>query len=132
MHIHINHHSGEPIYRQMVEAIKLRITNGELAEGTRLPSIREMAAQLEINARTVSRAYEVLDKEGLVVLQQGRGVFVTSPQATVPTKQRRPLLMEQIRRLLAEATRMGASREEVLQIMQNAMKEMWGEGEHNE
>ena len=127
MHIHINHHSGEPIYRQMVEAIKLRITSGELVEGTKLPSIRELARELQINTRTVSKVYEVLDKEGLVVMQHGRGVFVTSPQAVLPARQRRATLMEQARRLLAEATRMGATPEEVLQIMESATEEMWGE-----
>lgn len=126
MHIHLNHHSGEPIYRQIVETIKLRIASGELAEGTRLPSIREMAAQLEINTRTVSKAYEVLGQEGLVVMQHGRGVFVTSPQAILPVRQRREALQERARRLLAEATRMGATPEEVIQIMKRTIIEMWG------
>lgn len=132
MHIHIDHHSGEPIYRQIVEAIKLRITSGELVEGTKLPSIREMARGLEINTRTVSKAYEVLDQEGLVVMQHGRGVFVTSPQAILPVRQRRAALLEQARRLLAEATRMGATPEEMTQILKKATNEMWGEGVYHE
>lgn len=127
MHIPLNHHSGEPIYRQIVEAVKLRVARGELPEGARLPSIRELATQLEINTRTVSKAYEVLGQEGLVVMQQGRGVFVTSPQAILPVRQRRAALHAQAQRLLAEATRLGATPEEVLQIVQDTMKQMWGE-----
>jgi GntR family transcriptional regulator len=125
MHIHLNHHSGEPIYRQIVEAIKFRIASGELAEGTRLPSIRDLARQLEINMRTAAKAYQILEQAGLVVMQQGRGVFVTSPQAVLPARRRRTALSEQIRRLLAEATGMGATPEEVLEIMKSEIEEMW-------
>ncbi|MBN1591126.1 MAG: GntR family transcriptional regulator [Pirellulales bacterium] len=126
MHIHLNHHSGEPIYRQIIEAVKFRIASGELSEGTRLPSIRELAGELQINMRTVAKAYQVLDRSGLVVMQQGRGVFVTSPQAVLPVRQRRAALLEHARRLLAEATRMGASSDEVIEIMKSATEEMWG------
>ncbi len=124
MHLPLDHHSGEPIYRQIVEAIKFRIASGELSEGTKLPSIRELAGQLEVNMRTVSKAYQELEQAGLVVLQQGRGVFVTSPQAMVPTRKRRTLLLEHARRLLAEASRMGASPEEVIEIIESATREM--------
>ena len=124
MHLHINHHSGEPIYRQIVETIKFRIASGELAEGTRLPSIRELAGQLQVNMRTVGKAYQGLEQAGLVVMQHGRGVFVTSPQAMLPTRQRRNLLLEHARRLLAEAARLGATPEEVIEIIESATQKM--------
>ncbi len=124
MYLHLDHHCGEPIYRQVVEAIKFRIASGELSEGTKLPSIREMAGQLEINMRTVSKAYQELEQAGLVVMQQGRGVFVTSPRAVLPARQRRASLLEHARRLLSEASRMGASPEEVIEIIESAVREM--------
>ena len=124
MHIHLDHHCGEPIYRQIVEAIKFRVASGELVEGTKLPSIRQLAAELAINMRTAAKAYEVLDQEGLVVMQHGRGVFVTSPQAMLPARQRRAALLEHARRLLAEAARLGADPDEVLDILQSAANEM--------
>ena len=124
MHLHLDHHSGEPIYRQIVEAVKFRIASGELVEGTKLPSIRELAGQLQVNMRTVGKAYQELEGAGLVVMQHGRGVFVTSPRATLPAGRRRALLLVHARRLLAEAARLGAAPEEVIEIVELAREEM--------
>lgn len=124
MRIHLDHHSGEPIYRQIVEAIKLLVARGELAEGAKLPSIRELANELKINARTVVKAYEKLDGAGLVVMQHGRGVFVTAPQGVLPAKERRKVLREHAQRLMAEAARVGASPEEVVEVVQSVCEQM--------
>ena len=124
MHIHVDFHSGEPIYRQIVEAIKFKIAAKQLEPGTKLPSVRGLAQQLHINMRTVVRAYEELDRCGLVVMQQGRGVFVTQPQDTLPAQQRRKVLRELARKLLAEATRLGAVPGEVIQIVQDEASEL--------
>lgn len=65
MHLQLNHQSGEPIYRQIVEQVKYAVAAGDLAPGARLPSIRELAGQLKINPRTVVKAYEELRAAGL-------------------------------------------------------------------
>ena len=119
MHLRIDHHSGEPIWRQIAEALKFRIASGQLKSGYRLPSIRELSGQLEINVRTVVRAYEELANGGLLVLQQGRGAFVTEPQATLPQRKRRAELVLLAQRFLAEATRLGASRAEVVEVVES-------------
>ena len=71
MQIHLDHHSAEPIYRRIVEAIKFKVSRGKLTEGDRLPSLRELANSLRINMRTVVEAYEELCYAGLAVMQQG-------------------------------------------------------------
>jgi GntR family transcriptional regulator len=119
MHIPLDHHSGEPIYRQVAESIKYRIASGHLHSGDRLPSIRELSRSLEVNVRTVMRAYEELTRGGLVVMQQGRGVFVTSPQATLPQRQRRTHLVKLAKRFLSEAARLGATRAEVVEVIES-------------
>lgn len=124
MRILLEQQSGEPIYQQIVEAIKFQIALGRLAVGDRLPSIRELADDLQINTRTVVKAYEELVRAGLAVMQQGRGVFVTAPQATLPAKERRKVIIESARRLMAEATRLGASPAEVCEIMTAVAQEL--------
>lgn len=124
MHIPIDHHSGEPIYRQIVESVKFLIARGELSEGQKLPSIRKLSEQLKINPRTVIKAYEELDRSGLAVMQQGRGVFVTSPQAILPPRKRRKAIESQVRRLMAEASRLGATPSEVRDIVDSVAGEM--------
>lgn len=124
MHIPLDHHSGEPLYRQVVEAIRLRIARGDLRAGERLPSIRELAEQLQINSRTVVKAYEELDHAGVVVMQHGRGVFVAVTRAAVPVRERRKRLRELAVKLLVEADQMGASTDEVIEVVRDVASEL--------
>ena len=124
MRISLNHHSGDPLYRQVVEAIRLRIAKGEIEAGEQLPSIRELAAQLQINSRTVVKAYEELDRAGLVVMQQGRGVFVASNRAALPANERRKRLRELTVKLLVEARQVGSNLDEVIEIIHETAKEL--------
>src|SRR5215475_638852 len=71
------HDSEIPLYRQVFERIAARIRSGELARGERLPATRELAGQLGLNRTTISAAYEMLETEGLIAGQVGRGSFVT-------------------------------------------------------
>ena len=68
--------SGVPFYRQVVDGIGDRIRGGQLAPGTRLPSVRALATQLEVSLITIRRAYADLEQAGLLVRRQGQGTFV--------------------------------------------------------
>lgn len=124
MHISLNHHSGEPLYRQIVEEVRLRIAKGDLASGDQLPSIRELAEQLQINMRTVVKAYEELDRAELVVMQQGRGVFIASQRTSVPVRERRKRLRELAMKLLVEASQLGSSIDEVIEVIHETAGEL--------
>lgn len=126
MRLRLDHHSGEPIYRQIVEQVKFRVACAELADGEKLPSIRALASELKINPRTVVKAYEALQNASLVVMKHGQGVFVSTGRAVAPADVRRQRLEEMLRRLLAEAFRMGADAEEVGEIMRAVAREMEG------
>ena len=127
MYLHLDHHSGEPIYRQIVEAVKYRIASGRLGEGAKMPSIRVLAGELKINPRTVVKAYEELQHAGLVVMKQGQGVFVATNRQGIPAKARRKAVAEMARRLLAEGSRLGADRDEVLRILDDEARRMGSE-----
>jgi len=124
MYLRLDYQSGEAIYRQIVEQIKYKIASGELKPNEQLPSIRDLAKQLKINPRTVVKIYEDLQGGGLVVRRQGQGVFVRDGQAAVPTNTRNKLIGEMARRMLAEASRLGASEEEVIAIFNKIREEM--------
>ena len=76
MEILISNASGLPIYEQITTQIKQKILSGELAAGEALPSIRALAKDLRISVITTKRAYEELEREGLITSQTGRGSFV--------------------------------------------------------
>jgi GntR family transcriptional regulator len=124
MLLRLDPHSGEPLYRQIVEAIKYQIASGGLAAGEQLPSVRMLASELKINMRTVVKAYDELSHAGFIVLQHGRGAFVTEPQHTRTLVSRRKELSELARRLIAEGCGFGASPSEVADIVRTVADEM--------
>src|ERR1700680_2593061 len=73
----IDSQSDVPLYRQVFQQLKDSINDGRLARGARLPATRELAGLLGLNRTTVSAAYELLESEGLISGQVGRGSFVT-------------------------------------------------------
>ena len=127
MYLHLDHHSGEPIYRQIVEAIKYKIASGQLAVEEQLPSIRTLAEELKINPRTVVKAYEELQHAGLVVMRHGQGVFVAANLGVTPHSVRHKAIGDMVRRMLAEAFRLGAEKEEVFKIMESEARKMESE-----
>lgn len=78
--IHLDYREGRPIYEQIVARYREQIAAGVLQEGDRLPSVRELASQLAINANTIQRAYRELEAQGCIVTVPGKGCFVCPPQ----------------------------------------------------
>ncbi len=78
MKIFINHRSGVPIYKQVVQQVERGITGGILQPGDRLPTVREVALDLTVNPNTVARAYRELEAQGMIRTVQGSGTFVSS------------------------------------------------------
>ena len=74
----ISQSDGRPMYLQIMEQIKRKIAVGDWAEGQEMPSIRQLAVDLEVSVITVKRAYLELEREGVIVTQQGRGSQVES------------------------------------------------------
>jgi GntR family transcriptional regulator len=68
--------SGEPIYRQLIEQIKRMIASGQLNAGDYLPSVRQLAVDLEVNPMTISKAYGFLESHGDVVRMRGKGMMI--------------------------------------------------------
>jgi GntR family transcriptional regulator len=93
--------SGVPFYRQVVDQISALVRSGQLAPGTQLPSVRELAAQLMVSLITVRRAYADLEAAGLVHRRQGQGTFVAEQVGQASQAQAR----QQARDLLARAVR---------------------------
>jgi GntR family transcriptional regulator len=74
--ISINYRDSRPIYEQIQRELRRMILSGGLAAGSRLPSVRELAAELAINPNTIQRAYRELESEGLILSITGKGSFV--------------------------------------------------------
>ena len=110
--VELNFRGGEPIYMQIVDQLERRIAVGELKPGDQLPTVREMADELDINFNTVARAYRMLDEAGAISTQQGRGTYVIEPGDASRTT-----LEEITRRFAGQAHRLGFEPEEVAQTV---------------
>lgn len=86
LELQLTQRSGVPFYRQIEDQTAEAIRAGRIASGTRLPSVRELAATLRVSAITVRRAYAELESQGLIERRQGRGTFVCEPPADVLTE----------------------------------------------
>ena len=92
----------EPIFRQIAAQIRRLVASGQLEPGELLPSVREVAELHAINPMTVSRAYSLLEEEGLLERLRGRGMAVSARRPTSP-EQRLALLDSQLRAVAQQA-----------------------------
>ena len=92
---------SRPIYVQIMDEISRRVALGDWAPGFRLPSIRELAAELNVSVITVKRAYLELERAGVIVTQQGRGSFVSERINVDDVRQ------EELERAMEQAVRLG-------------------------
>lgn len=111
-----------PIYVQLMETITAAIASGTLAAGSRLPSVREMAAQAGVNPNTMQRTLSELERDGLLYSQRTAGRFVTDQSDRI-TQKRKELAMQQIRIFLSSMKEMGYTSEQTLNLIQQAVKE---------
>jgi GntR family transcriptional regulator len=104
--LRISDHEGVPIYLQLVRQIKYLVSTGQLTDDQQLPPVRKLAEQLTINPNTVARAYRELEREGILVIRQGSGVYVADTGSPLARRERQRILLERIDMLLAEARQM--------------------------
>ena len=103
-----------PIYRQLMDQIRLAVARGRLRPGSRLPSVRVLSRELVVNPNTVARVYTELERDGVLNTRPGLGVFVAEPQAELSASARRQRLSEIIDSFLTDAVHLGFSADDVL------------------
>ena len=118
--INLNYTSGVPIYVQVKDAIKNAILTGAYPQGAQLPTVRQMAVELKINANTVSRAYTELEREGVLSSQQGRGTFVTLSKHI--DYEKLAVLVDLARKLLKDAQTLGFSPHDVQAVLESVCR----------
>ena len=119
--VHLDYRDARPIYTQIVSGFRDQILAGILQEGDRLPSVRELAAQLAINPNTIQRAYRELEMQGWIATVPGKGCFVCGVPQMTPAEQL-PLL-ESFDRAAAALMAMGVTREELMKRLEKGGNE---------
>ena len=119
MLLEIDHHSGLPIYRQVIAQIRQQIMAGRLSEGEQLMSVRELAAQLRVNPMTISKAYTLLEVEGLLERRRGIGLFVARLRRDQKTRTKAKLLEDILRKAAVMAIQLGIPEEKTHEMLTN-------------
>ncbi|WP_242219100.1 GntR family transcriptional regulator [Bacillus cereus group sp. BfR-BA-01380] len=126
MHIQLDPRSNTPIWEQIVHNVKELILRGMLESNDKLPSVRELASSLVINPNTVSKAYQELERQGIIETLRGKGTFVS--QSITPAQDERKIAMveKQFHQLLLEASYLGISKEKIHDWIDSYYKELGG------
>lgn len=114
--------SSMPIYTQLVYKIELAIVSGEFVRGQRLSAVRDMAAEAGVNPNTMQRAFQELERQGLVYTQRSSGRYVTEDM-TVIENTKQTLARENIKSFMDSMRRIGYSREEIIRLLESSEKE---------
>lgn len=106
--------SGVPIYQQIYEQLKSDILAGQMKQGEYLPSIRSLARDLKISVITTMKAYEQLEKEGLVTAVQGKGFYINAQDSEMLREQHLRRIEECLSEAIAAAKIAGMTEEELI------------------
>jgi len=113
----LNPNAGEPIYRQLVEQIRRLIAGGQLLPGTEMPSVRELASNNAINPMTISKAYSLLEAEGLLERQRGKPMTVANTRPPEDELNRLQRIQPLFQQLIQAARQLQLSDEAIIEAL---------------
>ena len=120
----INPGSPEPIYRQLVEQLRRRVASGQLVAGQEIPAVRELAQALAVNPMTVSKAFGLMEAEGLVERRRGLPMVVAAQhQKAMKTRGRVDLLRPTLEKAAAEARQLELPPDQVLALFKALLED---------
>ena len=118
----LNPQSGIPIYRQIIDQVKRMVASGQLPPGSELPSVRELAVQHAVNPMTISKAYALLENEGLLIRQRGKPMQVAAVSSKDSQQQKEDLLTPAIENLVLVAKQLDLDLDELLLLIKKHVK----------
>ncbi|HEX3109115.1 MAG TPA: GntR family transcriptional regulator [Thermoanaerobaculia bacterium] len=122
--ISIDTRDPTPLYAQLERGVRIAIATGRLKPGDQLPTVRQLAVELRVNANTVAKVYLALEREGVVVTKRGVGTFIAEAQVARANEKHRERQLGTIAdRYLTEATSLGFTPREVVRFLAQRIKE---------
>ena len=124
MFLHLTDLSAEPLQAQIIRQIRAKILAGELSAGADLPSIRRFAREHHISVITVQRAYEGLEREGLIHSRRGKGFFVSDINDKTKKVMAKEKLQDNLKPRMEAALAEGLNKEEIKEVVRNLLENM--------
>lgn len=123
MWLHIDPSSGTPIYRQIVDQVRQAVASGVLRPGDRLPSVRELAVELAVNPNTIAKAYQELERDGVIETPRGKGSYVADRGTGLAPEEQKRQFSEAVDRLVADAYRLRMDQETAVALFRERLLE---------
>lgn len=115
---------ARPIFKQIVDGIRMQVITGELPVGSKLPSVRGLSMQLTVNTNTVAKAYTELLSHGLVESRKGLGLFVIQPKQILNEQERQGRLETAVDTLINETIGLNFDNDEIMQVVQSKLAQL--------
>lgn len=125
LRLHIDPGSSVPIYQQIVKAVKVAVAKGVLSPGERMPTVRELAASTMMNPNTAAKAYQELEREGIIETLRSKGTFVSIKRPAMNNEHKHQVIKELLEKILVESFYLGLGEEELTQLMQQTTHEWY-------
>jgi GntR family transcriptional regulator len=122
--LRIDPRDARPIWRQIEEGVQHLVARGALASGSAVPSVRDLARDLQVNPATVFKAYQRLTDAGVLTVRRGEGTFVAAAPPPMSDTGRSDRLHEEAVRYASVAVTLGASREEAVAVLEGAWRSL--------
>lgn len=119
---------SRPIWRQIEEGVRHLVASGALLAGAPVPSVRDLARDLQVNPATVSKAYQRLTDAGVLSVKRGEGTYVSDAPPRLPDAERNRRLLQGALRYASLAVTIGAGREEAAETLEEAWRSLLSGG----
>jgi len=120
----LNPTSGVPLYVQLQQQLQQRILAGQLTHGEQLPSVRDFSAELGINPLTVTKVYQILEREGFVETRRGLGTYVSHQSPALRIEARRRQIGPALDQLVTEAMHLGLTKNEIQTLLTEKFRQL--------
>jgi GntR family transcriptional regulator len=121
MQIRIDNSSDRPVYQQIIDQVKRDIALGRLGKDERLPTVRQLAGQIAINPNTIAKAYQQLEREGIIMTRPGAGTFVANLDSDLSSSVKKKLICEDLELAVVDAFHMQIDSQTLLKWFNEAI-----------
>ena len=130
--IRIDPTDGTPIYRQVIDQVKLLVVTGQMSPGDQLESVSQLSSRLKVNPMTISKAYSALVADSIAVRKRGVGIFVAEIDAGQADKNRSQALSHELAEAAALVVRMGVDSEQAVELFRKHILDIEGKQRSSE
>jgi GntR family transcriptional regulator len=121
MQIRIDNASDRPVYQQIIDQVKRDIAIGRLGRDEKLPTVRQLAGQLAINPNTIAKAYQQLEREGIITTRPGSGTFVANLDSDLSGSVKKRIICDDLERAVVDAFHMQIDSQTLLRWFNEAI-----------